>query len=329
MAGGIARNWFVPGLVLALALALLVPQYGVRGGPLRPEVTASLGVAAIFLLHGLSLPPAALRAGAMQWRLHTVVQLFIFVAFPLGVLLVDALAGRWLPADLRTGFIFLAILPTTIAACVAYTANAGGNVTAALFNAAFANVIGVVLTPLWAAALLSARGELPSLGSMIGDVALLVILPLAIGQLARPLLRLLWEPDRGRLGAAANLIILYIVFVAFAGSVADGAFAQVAPTVLLIATTAAIGLFVVATAAALLLGRGLGFAPPERIVLLYAAPQKTLAAGAPLAHILFAGHAALGLIMLPLIVYHVVQLLGGAVLAGRLRPGVDDDDRSM
>jgi solute carrier family 10 (sodium/bile acid cotransporter), member 7 len=314
-----AGHWFVPALLAALLLGLLFPRLGARGGPLRPEITASLAVAAIFLLHGLSLPPAALRAGAAQWRLHTVVQLFIFVAFPLGVVVFDMAAGSLLPIDLRTGFIFLAILPTTIAASVAYTAAAGGNTSAALFNAAVANVAGVIVTPLWASALLQARGDLPPVTAMIGSIALLLVVPLTAGQLLRPLLRRVWEPDSRLLGTIANIIILYIVFVAFAGSVDGGAFRGVAVTVLLIATAAAVLIFALSTVAAVALGRVLRFDAPERSALTFCASQKTLAAGAPIAQVLFAAHAGLGVILLPLIIYHTVQLVGGAALMPLLR----------
>jgi solute carrier family 10 (sodium/bile acid cotransporter), member 7 len=319
MHGWFTRYWFLLGLALASGLAFLAPEIGARGGPLRSEVTTKAGVALIFFIQGLVIAPAVLRAGALRWRLHVAVQLFVFVGFPLAVLLLDLLGGQLLPPNLRLGFLFLAILPTTISTCVVFTAAAGGNTTGALFNSVLANIAGVLLTPLFAALLMRWSGEAPALGPMIGEVVLLLLLPLAVGQVVRPLVRRVWEPNPRRLATVSNLIILYIVFAAFANSVASGAFVQTGLFVTAGVALVAVGLFAVATAAAALLGHRLGFGLEDRLALLFSGPQKTLAAGAPMAQVLFAGHPGLGLILLPVIIYHAVQLLGGATLAQRFR----------
>lgn len=316
--GWLKRNWFLLGLVAVTGLAFLAPQVGAPGGPLRPEITTRVGVATIFFIQGLVMAPAALRAGALRWRLHLAIQLFIFAGFPVAVLLIDAVAGRLLTPDLRVGFLFLAILPTTISTCVVFTAAAGGNATGALFNSALANVSGVVLTPLWAAFLLSARGQSLPLQSMVGEIALLLLAPLALGQAVRPLVRRIREPNARALSIVANWIILFIIFAAFAKSVGSGAFVQSGLLTTAIVALAAAGIFAAATAAALVVGRRLGFAEGDRLALLFCGPQKTLAAGAPMGQILFAGHPGLGLILLPMIIYHAIQLLGGATLAQRL-----------
>jgi solute carrier family 10 (sodium/bile acid cotransporter), member 7 len=298
-----------------------VPWLGAPGGPLRPEVTTRVGVALIFFLQGLSIAPAALRAGALRWRLHLTVQLFIFLAFPIAVLLLDVAGGGLLHEDLRLGFIFLAILPTTISGCVVYTAAAGGNAPGALFNSIFANVAGVIITPLWAALLLSARGDAMPIAPLIGEIALLLLAPLALGQLLRPVLRGRMRPHPRLLSIVPSVIILYIVFAAFARSVESGAFRGAGILAPATAALLALALFSAATAAAMFMGRRLDFDTPDRIALIFCAPQKTLAAGAPMAQILFAGHPGLALILLPLILYHAVQLAGGAPLVARLRDG--------
>jgi solute carrier family 10 (sodium/bile acid cotransporter), member 7 len=318
-AGRIGRYWFLWGLAGAAALAFVVPELGARGGPLRPEITTKVGVALIFLMQGLAISPAALRTGALRWRLHLTVQLFVFAAFPLAMILLDTAGGRVLPADLRLGFLFLAILPTTISTCVVFTAAAGGNTSGALFNSVFANSAGVVLTPLWAALLLQARGEAPPLPAMMGEIGLLLLAPLAAGQAIRPLLRRVREPNPRVLVALSNVIILYIVFAAFSASVLSGAFLAGGWQATALVALAAIGFFAAATATAATLGRRLGFDAGDRRALLFCAPQKTLAAGAPMGQVLFAGHPGLGLILLPIMIYHAVQLLVGAALASRLR----------
>jgi solute carrier family 10 (sodium/bile acid cotransporter), member 7 len=306
---------FVVGLLIATALAFLFPDAGARGGLLRTEVTTKIGVALIFLFQGLSIAPHALRLGAMRWRLHTATQLFIFVAFPMGALLILRVAGGMFTDELRTGFLFLAVLPTTVSMCVVLTAAAGGNVSGAIFNAALANIAGVVITPLLVALLIGARAEGPGLLPMMGEIAGLLLLPLLAGQLLQQLVRRARTLDRVLLVTLSNAIILFIVYAAFANSVRSGAFAEAGglATLLVVATAAAV--FAIATAAAALTGRWLGLSGADRRAFLFCAPQKTLAAGAPMGQILFAGHPGLGLILLPLMVYHVVQLLAGASMA--------------
>lgn len=312
------RHWFILGLVAAAVLAFILPDVGARGGPLRPELTTKAGVAIIFLLQGLSIPTQALRAGALRWKLHAATQLFIFAVFPLGMLLLDLAGGRLLPEEVRLGFIFLAVLPTTVSTCVVFTAAARGNVSGALFNAALANTAGVVITPLLASRLMGTLGEGPELLPMMAQIAMLLLAPLLLGQLIRSLLTNVWQPNRNRMSAASNFIILYMVFTAFADSVQSNVFAETGVVVNIVIVVLAAGLFAMAVAAASLTGHLLGFDTADRRAFLFCAPQKTLASGIPMGQILFAGNPALGLILLPLMVYHIVQLLGGASIASNM-----------
>jgi solute carrier family 10 (sodium/bile acid cotransporter), member 7 len=325
MAWWFTRHWFLAALVLTAGLAFTVPEVGAPGGPLRPEFTTKAGVAVIFFLQGLGIATAALRSGAVRWRLHLATQLFLFAAFPAVIIVADRFAGFMLPDDLRFGFLFLAILPTTISTCVIFTGMAGGNVSGAIFNSAFANIAGVLITPLWAALLLQAHGEAPPLLAMVGEIAALLLLPLAAGQFLRSTLRHRWLPDGRKLGTLSSMIILFIVFTALASSVQTGAFAQAGAIATSLVGAIVLLLFTGATAAAWATGGLLRFDHGDRRALVFCAPQKTLAAGAPMGQILFAGHPGIGLILLPLLVYHIVQLLLGAVIARRLDSPIDED----
>lgn len=323
----LARHWFLVGLASVAALAFTVPETGARGGPLRPEITTKAGVATIFFLQGLALAPEVLRAGAMHWRLHVATQLSIFLAFPLLALAFDAVAGAMLQPELRLGLLFLAVLPTTISTCVVFTAAAGGNVSASLFNAALANVAGVVITPLLAAALLRVRGDAPPVLPVLTEIGLLLLAPLVAGQFARRLLRRHRLPRRPLVNAVSSVIILYIVFAAFAESVHTGAFRATGPAEMAGVGGAAVALFLGATGLAAVSAHALRFPRGDRIALLFGAPQKTLAAGAPMGQILFAGHGPVGLILLPLLVYHIVQLVVGSAIVDRLRGGAHGPGR--
>ena len=179
-------DWFLIGMVVAVGLAWLWPEPGAHGGWLHPDILVKAGVALIFFLHGVLLSFAALKAGALRWPLHLVVQGCTFLFFPLLGLGLLALAGGWLAPDLRLGFFYLCALPSTVSSSVALTAAARCNVPAAVFNATLSSLLGVVLTPLWVGVLLKTGGQTLPLGEVILDLVKWLLLPLALGQARRP-----------------------------------------------------------------------------------------------------------------------------------------------
>jgi solute carrier family 10 (sodium/bile acid cotransporter), member 7 len=315
------RNWFLVGLVLSVGLAFLLPGQGAAGGILRTEITTKLAVAVIFFLRGILLPLEELRRGILAWRLHLLVHAHIFLLFPLSVLILVELAGLVVPVDpnLRLGFLFLAALPTTISTAVVFTAMAGGNSAASVFNSTLSNCLGVFLVPLWIAWLLQREAVAVPLGFVVGQIVLLIVVPLVIGQAIKPLL---WEfsaAHRKGMEAFSSGLVLFIMFAAFANSVAAGAWHGFGGDLLAGTVAATLVLFVVATAGALAAGRFFRLEAADRISLAFCGPQKTLAAGAPIANILFPGDPALTLILLPVLFYHFIQLFAGGYLIERLK----------
>ena len=313
----LARNWFIVSLPLAIALAWLVPDAGATGGWLRSEVTTKLGVALIFLFQGLTLPSSALKQGASQWRLHLLVQAFTFLLFPLIGMALDALVGRHLPPDLRLGFLFLCVLPSTVSMSVVLTGLAGGNTVGAIFNAALSNIIGVFITPIWVAWLMKSGGQSQPLGDVVKEIVVLLLLPLAVGQLIRVFATSWADKNKKRLGNAASGLILFLVFTAFCNSVKAQFWAQQSAGVLLTASAGVILIFIIAIALIEVLARMLKLDRPDRITATFCAPQKTIASGIPLAKAIFGAHPGLGLILLPILFYHPLQLIVCGVLADR------------
>ena len=313
----LARNWFIVSLPLAIALAWLVPDAGATGGWLRSEVTTKLGVALIFLFQGLTLPSSALKQGASQWRLHLLVQVFTFLLFPLIGMALDALVGRHLPPDLRLGFLFLCVLPSTVSMSVVLTGLAGGNTVGAIFNAALSNIIGVFITPIWVAWLMKSGGQSQPLGGVVKEIVVLLLLPLAVGQLIRVFATSWADRNKKRLGNAASGLILFLVFTAFCNSVKAQFWAQQSAGVLLTASAGVILIFIIAIALIEVLARMLKLDRPDRITATFCAPQKTIASGIPLAKAIFGAHPGLGLILLPILFYHPLQLIVCGVLADR------------
>lgn len=309
-------DWFLIGMGVAVALAWLLPDPGAKGGSLHPELLNKLGVSLIFFLHGLTLSFAALSAGTRNWRLHLLVQLCTFLLFPVLGLLLLASLGQAIGPDLRTGLFFLCALPSTVSSSVALTATARGNVPGAVFNATLSSLLGVVLTPLWLGLVLGAAGHSLPLGRVVLDLLLWLVLPLFIGQALRPLFGALASRHKARIGVLDRLTILMLVYTSFCDSVKAGVWhAGAAP--LLISTLSSVALLAVALSFVSVVSRALGFSLPDRIAAVFCGSKKTLASGVPMARLIFGANPGLGLILLPIMIYHPLQLVIGGWLAGR------------
>jgi sodium/bile acid cotransporter 7 len=313
------QNWFLVGLVAAVGLAWLFPAAGAKGGFLHTEITIRVGVGLIFFSQGLTLALDALRRGALRWRLHVLVQAWIFGLFPLVGLLFDRLAGSTLPPDLRTGFFFLCVLPTTISTAIVFTAVADGNVAGAIFNATLSNLLGIVVTPLWIGWFMRAGGQALPLGPVIVGIVLLLLAPLAAGQALRPWLRRWVDPRKARLTGVNSAIVLFIVYAAFAQSVEGRVWERYGLHSVLLAAAGVGLLFAFVMGAVHLTIRAAGLGGADASAALFCASQKTLAAGVPMAQLIFGAHPGLGLILLPVMLYHPLQLMVHGMIAMRWR----------
>ncbi len=307
---------YIAGILGMVALASALPAQG-------PGMTVANGastamIASMFFLQGARLAPRAALAGARHWRLHAAVLGSTFLLFPALGLTARAVAPGLLTPALWAGVLMLCVLPSTVQSSIAFTSIARGNVAAALCAATASNLFGILLTPLLAGLLLSAHGGFSARG--VGDIVLQLLLPFLMGQLARPWIggwvgchkRLTSLVDRGS--------ILLVVYVAFSEGVTQGIWHQLdagrfAALLLLDATLLAAVLL--ATAG---IGRMLGLDRADRITVVFCGSKKSLASGLPMASVLFAGQS-LGLIVLPLMLFHQIQLMVCAALARRYAAG--------
>ena len=183
---GFTFDGFLLALVAVVALAALVPQFGATGGPLHVDQVATYGIALIFFLYGLTLAPDKLKQGAAHWRLHLTVQARDLHPLPGDRLRACVLPfSGYMPAGLATGFLYLGALPSTVSSSVALTGLARGNVPIAIFNATLSSIIGVFATPLLMAWFASTTGDPLPILPVITKIVLLVLLPMALGQVAR------------------------------------------------------------------------------------------------------------------------------------------------
>jgi sodium/bile acid cotransporter 7 len=313
----VAKNWFVLSLPLAVALAWAIPEAGATGGWLRSDVTTKVGVAVIFFFQGLTLPLAQMRAGAMQWRLHVVVQTFTFLWFPLLGIALDALLGTRLTPDLRLGFLYLCVLPSTVSTSVVLTTMARGNTAGAIFNAVLSNLLGVFITPLWVTWLMKTSGQAQPLGPVMVEIVMLLLVPLVIGQAVRLAKNVGAYADARKklLGNVSSGIILFIVFAAFANSVKAQIWSQYGTGVTVTALGGVLVIYALASGGVELLARVFRLDRGDKIAASFCAPQKTLASGVPMAKVIFGAAPGLGLILLPIMFYHPLQLVVCGALA--------------
>jgi len=302
-------------LLATVALASLWPARGVAASWLDQITTA--GIALLFFLHGARLPREAVVAGLKHWRLHATVLAASFALFPLLGIALQPLATHLLTPELYLGLLFLCALPSTVQSSIAFTSIARGNIGAAVVAASVSNLAGVFLTPLLAALLLATHGGIASPWRAVLDIVLLLLAPFVLGHLLRPWLAR-WVQRRARLLALTDRgTILLVVHGAFSHAVIEGLWQQVSgrtllALLLLCALLLALVMVLVAWAA-----RRLGFNRADRVTILFCGSKKSLATGVPMANLLFAGQPALGMIVLPVMVFHQLQLMVCAVLAQR------------
>jgi sodium/bile acid cotransporter 7 len=302
-------------ITAAILLATVLPVVGEARSVAQWVSNAAVFI--LFLLYGLRLSRREVLAGLGNHRLLVPLVGFVFGAMTLAGWLLWHLGGSFLPPLLAIGFLYLGVLPSTVQSATAYSSLAGGNVASSVVAAALINILGVfVSAPLFA--LLAGSKGAAFHGDQLVKVMTMLLLPFVLGQVLqgftrswvaghRPLITIM---DRSSIGIA--------VYVAFSGAVEQGIWGKV-DALGWVAVLAGCALAMVfGYGGAWLLGGALRLSKGDRISMLFAGGQKSVAMGAPLATVLFPP-ASVGIIILPLVVYHLVQMIVAAPMASRLR----------
>jgi len=297
-------------LVAAAVIASFLPASGPTGAWLNVFTQAS--VALIFFLHGARLLPRIVLTGFANWRLHLTILACSFGLFPLLALPLNALVPASLSPDLYVGFVFLCILPSTIQSSIAFTSSAGGNVPAAVCAASASNMLGVVATPVLAMLLLGRQGGIDP--HAIESVMLQILAPFAAGQILERWIGGTIRAHRKLVGFAERVSIIGVAYMAFSNAVVAGVWTQLNAEDLVAMLLLVIILLAVVLMATRLVSRLLGFSREDEIAIVFCGSKKSMGSGLPMANIIFAGQA-IGLIVLPMMVYHQIQLIVCAVLA--------------
>jgi len=306
---------FTLALLATVAIATVLPCTG--------EVAAGFGkfsafaIGALFFLHGAKLPREAIIAGLTHWRLHLLVLCCTFVLFPIMGLLIKPAALAMMAPDLYPGILFLCMLPSTVQSSIGFTAMARGNVAAAVCSASASSFLGIFITPLLVGALV-AKGSVAGSGAMdtVMPIVFQLLLPFIAGQILRPAIGKWVDRHKPALKYVDQGAILLVVYTAFSDAVAEGLWHKVP----LSSLAALVVLCCMLLAAALLttawLGKRFRFSREDKITIVFCGSKKSLASGVPMAKVLFAS-SSLGMIILPLMLFHQIQLMVCAVLAQR------------
>jgi sodium/bile acid cotransporter 7 len=306
---------FLLAMLATVAAATLLP---VRGqAAVIAETVTDAGIALLFFMHGAKLSTEAIRTGIGAVKVHILVFISTFAIFPILGLLVGQVGSGLIDPAILTGIIFMTLVPSTVQSSVAFTSIAGGNVPAAICSASISNLAGIALTPLLAAWLLSIPGAGAAItGDAVTKIALQLLLPFVAGHLARPIIGRYVDRHRALIGKLDRTTILLVVYTAFSAAVIEGLWHRFGLDALSVILAVDLGLLLTMLGLTILMAKLFNLPRETEIVLLFAGSKKSLASGVPMAGAIFPT-ALVGPVVLPLMIFHQIQLMMCSVLAAR------------
>lgn len=309
----LALDRFTILLVLMVLLATLLPISGQLAYYFN--ILTTVAIAVLFFLHGAKLSREAVIEGVLHWRMQALVFIFTFLIFPLIGLLSRPVLEPVLGQQLYWGFLFMCFLPSTVQSSIAFTSMAKGNVAGAVCSASFSNIIGMFITPILVSYFIlgQSQHDFDPTKSIV-QITLLLLVPFILGQLLRPFI----FPQIRKFPSVVKVFdqgsILMVVYGAFSSAVVAGLWQQVSGITLIYLTLACSVLLTIVMLLALYLPKLLGFNQADQITIFFCSSKKTLASGVPMAQILFIGQP-LGMIVLPIMIFHQIQLMVCGVIA--------------
>lgn len=313
-------SFFLIGLIVAIALAYLAPHLGTPRGPLPITTLSTLAVFIIFFNQGITLPRESLHRSVKEWKLHALIQFTTYLFFPLIVALMIWLNAPWCQhPSLRSGFLYLSFLPTTVASATALTILAKGNVAGALFNATLSSILAVFIVPtLCLIFLLNQQLEISQAWThILSQTALTILLPFFLGQLTSKWLNAFYQRHTTAIRHLNTSLILLIVWFAFCKSFEQRGAIPISWTDLSWTLIGTLTLLAASAAWIWFTSARISLSHPSRIAAFYCGNQKSVAVGLPLSSVIFGSITNpidLSLLLLPLLIYHTAQLILGGWL---------------
>ena len=299
-----------------VVLASLLPASGIFAVGLKYATTVA--IALLFFLHGAKLPRQAIIDGITHWRLHALILFCTFVFFPVIGFVLRPVFLPLVNPELYLGVLYLCMLPATVQSAVALTGIAGGNVPAAVCSASASTLLGILITPFLVNGLIApTMGSASAIDSVVNIFAQLM-LPFLAGHFLRPY----FDTAFRKAGKALSFIdrgsILLVIYSAFSAAVIGGIWQQVSPAMVMGLVVISLILLALSMGFVYGLALWLGFSQEDRITALFGGAQKSLASGVPMSQVLFTASVA-GFMVLPLMLFHLLQLVVSSMLAQRWR----------
>ncbi len=309
---------FVLSIIAVIGLAYIFPQWGTPESNLPLDTISAIGISLIFFFYGLKLSPQKLKAGVRNWKLHLLIQTTTFLIFPLLVLVFQPLVQNEEQEIIWLAFFFLAALPSTVSSSVVMVSIAKGNIPAAIFNASISGIIGIVLTPLWMGLFLQNAQADFNFTDIYVKLIVQIILPVVLGVLLQRFFGEFAQKHTHQLTLFDKSVILLIIYRSFASSFDDNIFSSVSILDLLILFISVLTLFGVLFFLTGFLAKKMMFTIEDQITAQFCGTKKSLVHGTIFSKIIFGNIASIGIILLPLMLFHAVQLLIISIVASKM-----------
>ncbi|KAA5826353.1 bile acid:sodium symporter [Algibacter amylolyticus] len=314
---------FVLSIIGVIMLAYFFPEWGVSKSKIPIDTISTVGISLIFFFYGLKLSPAKLKAGLKNWKLHLLVQSATFLIFPMLVLGCRPLIQNETQETIWLAFFFLAALPSTVSSSVVMVSMAKGNIPAAIFNASISGIIGIALTPLWMGLFVNDEQADFDFTAIYIKLIVQIILPVVLGLLLQRFFGAFVQKHNAKLTLFDKSIILLIIYKSFAESFTENIFSSVSILDLLFLFVAVLLLFLLVFIVLGFLSRKMNFNKEDQITAQFCGTKKSLVHGTVFSKIIFGNMATIGIILLPLMLFHASQILIISVLATRLSKRLD------
>lgn len=314
---------FVLAIITTVCIAYLFPNFGADDSWFPIDTISGYGISLIFFFYGLKLSPDKIKSGLKNWKLHILVQSATFIIFPLVVLLFYPLMKNEEQHTMWLAVFFLAALPSTVSSSVVMVSIAKGNIPAAIFNASLSGIIGILLTPLWMKPFLEEQQADFNFEKVYTQLIFQIIIPVILGIILQRFGSKWAQKYNSQLSFFDKAIILLIVYKSFAESFISGIFKTLQWYDMFILLIIVSVLFWVVYGLINWIAKRLGFNREDRITASFCGSKKSLVHGTVMSKVLFTNAATIGIILLPLMLYHAMQILVISIIAGKLAKEVE------
>ncbi|MDT0293111.1 bile acid:sodium symporter family protein [Mesonia ostreae] len=310
------KHLFILALLLAILASYVVPQLS-EILPLR--IITDVGIAFIFFFYGLKLSPTELKLGMRNYKLHLLIQAATFIVFPVLVLLLYPVFSSEESYTYWLAFLFLAALPSTVSSSVVMVSLAKGNIPAAIFNASLSGIIGVVITPLWLSFFLDTSENDISFLDVFSKLGIQILIPLGIGFLLHKYVKNIVAKYKGKLSVFDKSVIVLIVYNSFSHSFKANIFSDLSILDLITILGGVVALFFTIYALMGFLSKKLHFSKEDEITARFCGSKKSLVHGSVMLQVLFGNAPSAGIFLIPIMLYHIFQLMVVAVFANKFQ----------